>query len=33
MDKVNPTGGGYFSLNRKAGTAIGTNAIAMGTAT
>lgn len=33
MDKVNPTGSGYFSLNRKAGTTIGTNSIAIGTAT
>lgn len=33
MDKVNPTGSGYFSLNRKAGTTVGTNSIAIGTAT
>ena len=33
MDKVNPTGSGSFSLNRKAGTSIGTNSFAEGTGT
>ena len=33
MDKQNPTGSGYFSLNRKASTTIGTNSIAIGTGT
>ena len=30
MDKVNPTGTGYFSLNRKAGHTPGTNSVAVG---
>ena len=33
MDKVNPTGTGYFSLNRKAGHTPGTNSVAVGTQT
>ena len=33
MDKVNPTGTGYFSLNRKAGHIPGTNSVAVGTQT
>ena len=30
MDKINPTGSGSFSLNRKANTTIGTNSVAIG---
>ena len=30
MDKTNPTGTGSFSLNRKSGTTVGTNSIAIG---
>ena len=33
MDKVNPTGTGYFSLNRKTGHTPGTNSVAVGTQT
>ena len=33
MDKVNPTGTGYFSLNRKAGQTPGSNSVAVGTQT
>lgn len=33
MDKKNPTGTGYFSLNRKAGHTPGTNSVAVGTQT
>lgn len=33
MDKVNPTGTGSFSLNRKSGTTIGTNSFAEGQST
>lgn len=33
MDKVNPTGTGYFSLNRKAGHTPGTNSVAVGSQT
>ena len=33
MDKKNPTGTGYFSLNRKANTTIGTNSVAVGNQT
>lgn len=33
MDKVNPTGTGYFSLNRKTGHTPGTNSVAIGTQT
>ena len=33
MDKVNPTGTGSFSLNRKAGTTVGTYSVAVGVET
>lgn len=33
MDKVNPTGTGYFSLNRKTGHTPGTNSVAVGNQT
>ena len=33
MDKANPTGTGSLSLNRKAGTTVGTNSVAVGTNT